>query len=216
LLVVDDDTPEPDRGFAGERVHSGDAGATTIEHDPLEGVGVSRRRRLSPGVRNALEWVIVIGGAIVITLVLRTFAFQTFYIPSESMLPTLQVQDRIVVNKISDDYHVGDIVVFERPDSWTAQHDVLIKRIVGVEGQTLEIRGGVLYRDGEPVDEPYLPPGVNMSDEGPFVVPEDHVFVMGDNRMFSSDSRENGPVPVENIVGRAALRIWPLGDFGGL
>ena len=146
---MDDNPPDADAGFAADRVHSGDAGSTTIEYDPLEGDHEKGRRRLSPGVRNALEWVIVIGGAIVITLVLRTFAFQTFYIPSESMVPTLQVRDRIVVNKIADDFHVGDIVVFERPDTWTAQHDVLIKRIVGVEGQTLEIRNGVLYLDGE-------------------------------------------------------------------
>jgi signal peptidase I len=213
---VDDDTPDAEEGIARDRVHSGDAGATTIDYDPLEGVTVGRRRRLSPGMRNAVEWVVVIGGAILITILLRTFAFQTFYIPSASMVPTLQVQDRIVVNKIADDFHVGDIVVFERPDTWTAQHDVLIKRIVGTEGQTIEIRGGVLYRDGEPVDEPYLPQGITMADFEPVVVPEGHVFVMGDNRNQSSDSRENGPVPEENIVGRAALRIWPLGEFGGL
>ena len=210
---MDPDSPEIDTAVGGDRASGDAAGTTTVEESPLL---QPTRRRLSPGVRNALEWVIVIGGAIVITLVLRTFAFQTFYIPSESMVPTLQVQDRIVVNKIADDFHVGDIVVFERPDTWTAQHDVLIKRIVGVEGQTLEIRGGVLFRDGEPIDEPYLPPGVNMGDYGPYVVPDGQVFVMGDNRMFSSDSRENGPVPEENIVGRAALRIWPLGEFGGL
>jgi signal peptidase I len=213
---VDDDTPEADEGFARDRVHSGDAGSTTIDYDPLEGLGHQGRRRGRPGLRNAIEWVVVIGGAIVITVLLRTFAFQTFYIPSASMVPTLQVQDRIVVNKIADDFHVGDIVVFERPDTWTAQHDVLIKRIVATEGQTIEIRDGVLHRDGEPIEEPYLPQGITMQDYGPFVVPAGQVFVMGDNRNQSSDSRENGPVPEENIVGRAALRIWPLGEFGGL
>jgi signal peptidase I len=178
--------------------------------------GPSRTRRVSAQTRNAIEWVVVIVGAIVITVLLRTFAFQTFYIPSESMVPTLQVGDRIVVNKLADDYHLGDIVVFERPDTWRAEHDVLIKRVIGMPGQTIEIRENTVYIDGQQLVEPYLPDGATMADYGPFTVPADEIFVMGDNRSFSSDSRDNGPVPLDNVVGRAALRIWPLGDFGGL
>jgi signal peptidase I len=175
-----------------------------------------RRRRLSPGTRNTIEWIVVIGGAVLITILLRTFAFQTFYIPSESMLPTLQVGDRIVVNKIADDYDRGNIVVFNKPDSWQAAHAVLIKRIVGLPGETLEIRNNTVFIDGEELVEPYLAEGATMADYGPFTIPDGQVFVMGDNRTFSSDSRENGPVPLSDVVGRAALRIWPIGTFGGL
>src|SRR5215204_5514676 len=89
--------PDPTDAFAGERVRSGDAGSTTLDYDPL--ATVAHKGRLSPGTRNAVEWAVVIIGAVVITVLLRTFAFQTFYIPSESMVPTLQVGDRIVVNK---------------------------------------------------------------------------------------------------------------------
>lgn len=179
-------------------------------------VSTSKRRRMSPGTRNTLEWIVVIGGAVLITILLRTFAFQTFYIPSESMVPTLQVGDRIVVNKVTDDYDRGNIVVFNKPDSWQAAHAVLIKRIIGMPGETLEIRDNTVFIDGEELVEPYLAEGATMADYGPFVIPDGQVFVMGDNRTFSSDSRENGPVPLSDVVGRAALRIWPLGTFGGL
>jgi signal peptidase I len=212
---VDTDASDPTDAGAGARVPTADSGSATIDDVPADGEG-GRRRLLSPATRNLLEWVVVIGGAIIITVLLRTFAFQTFYIPSESMVPTLQVDDRIVVNKLSDDYHLGDIVVFRRPDSWNATHDVLIKRIMGLGGQTIEIRDNTVYLDGLAIEEPYLPDGVMMPDYPPFVIPDDDIFVMGDNRMFSSDSRENGPVPVDNVVGRAALRIWPLSEFGGL
>lgn len=175
-----------------------------------------KKRLVSPGTRNMIEWVVVIGGAVLITVLLRTFAFQTFYIPSESMVPTLQVGDRIVVNKLPDDFHRGNIVVFEKPDTWNAAHAVLIKRIIGLPGETLEIRDNAVYIDGERLVEPYLAEGATMPDYGPFVIPDDNIMVMGDNRTFSSDSRENGPVPLSDVVGRAALRIWPLDAFGGL
>jgi signal peptidase I len=191
-----------------------DASADTGE--AAEPVTQQRKRLVSPGTRNAIEWVVVIGGAILITILLRTFAFQTFYIPSASMVPTLQVGDRIVVNKLPDDFHRGNIVVFEKPDAWNAAHAVLIKRIVGLPGETIEIRDNTVFIDGDELIEPYIAEGSVMGDYGPFTVPEGQVFVMGDNRTFSSDSRENGPVPLDDVVGRAALRIWPLGEFGGL
>jgi signal peptidase I len=207
---------EPDEQLMSQRTRGGDVRVTAVPYDPLEGLGDQKKPRLSPGVRNGIEWAVVIVGAIVITILLRTFAFQTFYIPSESMVPTLQVGDRIVVNKLSDDYHIGDIVVFRRPDTWNAEHDVLIKRVIALEGQTIEIRDNTVYIDGQKLVEPYLPANATMSDAPPFTVPDNQIFVMGDNRTFSSDSRENGPVPLDHVVGRAALRIWPLGDFGGL
>jgi signal peptidase I len=181
-----------------------------------EAAAAARQHRLSAGARNAIEWAVVIVGAVVITVLLRTFAFQTFYIPSESMVPTLQIGDRLVVNKLADDYHLGDIIVFRRPDTWSAEHDVLIKRVVALEGQTVEVRDNTVVVDGQALDEPYLAAGTTMPDYPEFTVPDNQIFVMGDNREASSDSRENGPVPLDNVVGRAALRIWPVGEFGGL
>lgn len=203
--------PNPSTPLGGEAT----PGAVALDGESASGAK-SKKRLVSPGTRNMIEWVVVIGGAVLITVLLRTFAFQTFYIPSESMVPTLQVGDRIVVNKLPDDFHRGNIVVFEKPDTWNAAHAVLIKRIIGLPNETLEIRDNAVYIDGERLVEPYLAEGATMPDYGPFVIPDDSIMVMGDNRTFSSDSRENGPVPLSDVVGRAALRIWPLDSFGGL
>lgn len=167
-------------------------------------------------VRNLIEWVVVIGGALLVATLLRTFVFQTFYIPSGSMLPTLHQGDRVVVNKLDNSYGRGDIVVFERPEGWHGAHQDLIKRVIGLEDETVEIHDNQVYIDGMALSEPYLADDVILRDFPPTVVPEDHIFVMGDNRPYSSDSRENGPVPVDSVVGRAFIRIWPLSTFGQL
>jgi signal peptidase I len=176
-----------------------------------------RARRRSP-VRSVLEWVAVIGGALVVALVIRTFLFQAFYIPSESMVPTLQEADRVLVNKLSYDLHGvnrGDIVVFERPPSEpdTGVPD-LIKRVIATGGETVEGRDGRVWIDGQPLREPYLPDGVTTAPFEPVEVPEDHVFVMGDNRSNSRDSRVFGAVDEELIVGRAFVRVWPVTRLG--
>ena len=150
-------------------------------------------------------------------LVVKTFLIQAFYIPSESMFPTLTEDDRVLVNKLSYRLHEvnrGDLVVFERPPA-EPDSDVkdLIKRVVAVEGETIEERDGVLYVDGEPLDEPYLQPGVESNDLTQVVVPPDHVFVMGDNRGSSRDSRFFGPIEEDLIVGRAFVKVWPLPDL---
>jgi signal peptidase I len=199
----------PDPVEASPAELAGTPGSAPVVAEP-------KKRRLSRRSRNLLEWVVVLGGALVLALLLRTFVFQTFYIPSESMVPTLQVGDRLIVNKLADDVSRTDIVVFKRPETWTGPHDDLIKRVMGLEGETIEAHDNTVFIDGERIDEPYLPPGTITSDFGPETVPEGHMFVMGDNRQFSSDSRPNGPVPVDLVVGRAVIRIWPLSDIGGL
>ena len=178
--------------------------------------------RRSDRIRSAVEWVAVIVGALVVALVVKTFLFQAFYIPSESMEPTLDVGDRVLVNKLSYDLHDvnrGDIVVFEVPPDQVGPDGIkdLIKRVVALPGEVIESRDGLVFVDGQPLDEPYIP------DDGPTgppidrqTVPEDHVFVMGDNRDNSADSRARGPIPVDAIVGRAFLLVWPLGDLGSL
>lgn len=194
---------------------------TAAEPAPaLAGPGRRERRRArtrSP-LRSLLEWVAVIGGALVVALVIRTFLFQAFYIPSESMVPTLQEADRVLVNKLSYDLHGvnrGDIVVFARPPTEpdTGVPD-LIKRVVATGGETVEGRDGRVWIDGQPLVEPYLPDGVTTAAFDPVAVPEDHVFVMGDNRGNSRDSRVFGPVSEDLIVGRAFVRVWPVSRLG--
>jgi signal peptidase I len=173
-------------------------------------------------VRSVLEWVAVVGGALVIALVIKTFLLQAFYIPSSSMESTLNIGDRVLVNKLSyrlHDVNRGDIVVFERPPGEPASdiHD-LIKRVVALEGETVSLdENGRVLIDGEVLDEPYLAEGTTTNRLAePVVVPEGHVFVMGDNRNDSRDSRFFGPIEEDSIVGRAFFRVWPLGDIGGM
>ncbi|MFP5299070.1 MAG: signal peptidase I [Actinomycetota bacterium] len=190
------------------------------------------------------ELPVLVVVAFVIALVLKSFVLQAFYIPSASMEPTLLVGDRVLVEKIS--YRFGEpgrghVVVFEKDlggavveeadgsvldkigDAFkglfgfpTGSAQDFIKRVVAVGGDTVEGRDGRVFVNGEPVDEPYLPEGTETSTFGPVDVPEGMIFVMGDNRGNSDDSRNFGPVPVDTVVGRAFLLIWPPSDFATL
>jgi signal peptidase I len=190
------------------------------------------------------ELPVLIVIAFVIALLIKTFLLQAFYIPSASMEPTLMVGDRVLVEKIS--YHFdspsrGDVVVFEKnlglqpaPGTdepvWTdivnafkglfgfptGGREDLIKRVMAVGGDKIEGRGGSVYVNGKKVSEPYLPAGVKTSTFGPITVPHDKLFVMGDNRGNSDDSRSFGAIPVDKVVGHAFVLLWPLGRFSGL
>ncbi len=177
-------------------------------------------RRMSRSTRSAIEWVAVIVGALVVALVVKTFLIQAFYIPSESMVPTLKVGDRVLVNKLSyrtGDVERGDIVVFARPGGPAADGiEDLIKRVVALPGETVEGRDGDVYIDGQPLAEPYLQPEVDTSPFPLYTVPEDHVWVMGDNRDASDDSRRFKAVPLDDVVGRAFVVIWPVSEIGTL
>ncbi len=179
--------------------------------------------------RSAIEWALVIVGALAIAFTLRATSFQVFYIPSGSMEPTLQVGDRVVVNQWSyrlHDVNRGDIVVFGRPEGENAVGvKDLIKRVIGLPGETVTITDNHVLINGVPLDEPYLPPGTKTDGTGtpvpcdpahPCHIPDGQVWVMGDNRTNSSDSRFFGPIPESKIVGRAFVRLWPLGRLGGL
>lgn len=216
----------------GEADDGDAAEAQLAPHDlpPDEGNGEEKAQG-SPArraARAAVEWAAVIGGALLVAFVVKTFLVQAFWIPSPSMAETLVKGDRVLVNKLADDVteiHRGDVVVFKRPEDGSAGHqegqiEDLIKRVVGLPGDVVESRDGVVYVNDRRLDEPYLEPGlrteVNGQDMEPVTVPEGHVLVMGDNRVNSHDSRAFGPVPGDNIVGRAFLRVWPLSHFGQL
>jgi signal peptidase I len=170
--------------------------------------------RKKDGVRNLVEWVLIIGGAFLVAFVVKTFLIQAFFIPSGSMLPTLHQDDRVLVNKLSydlHDVHRGDLVVFERPEGDSVgQIKDLIKRVVGLPGDRIEARDGHVYINGDLLEEPYLPDGTQTDNLTSQTVPEDHVFVMGDNRGDSMDSRVFHAIDEDLIVGRAFVRVWPL------
>jgi signal peptidase I len=184
-----------------------------------------------------LELPVLLATAIVVTLIVKALLAQAFYIPSASMEPQLREGDRVVVSRTAyhlHDVHRGDVVVFPSPavpaeDENLLEvvvHDVLeavalrdpgdrelIKRVIGLPGEVIEGRNSRVVIDGRVLKEPYLPPGVVTTDFGPITVPAGHVFVMGDNRTNSHDSRfsDIGPIEIDSIVGRAVARVWPPG-----
>ena len=176
------------------------------------------RRRSSKKGGGVLEFLVIllVSFALVFGFV-RPFVVEAFYIPSESMIPTLRVGDRVLVNKFIyrfTEAERGDIVVFE---SVEGGGEDLIKRVVGVPGDEISVRGGKLLVNGEPQREPYV--NEKYPDRSFFAlttVPENHVFVMGDNRANSRDSRYFGTVPERKIEGEAFLRFWPPDRIGGL
>lgn len=170
-------------------------------------------------LRGVLEWIVVLGSAVIVALLLRAFLFQAFFIPSESMEATLQVDDRVLVNKLS--YRIGDVsrgevVVFRRPDDQPGEFRDLIKRVIGLPGESIEARDNTIFIDGQVLIEPYLTPGEAIGDFGPVVIPEREYFVMGDNRDNSGDSRVFGPIDEDRFIGRAFFLFWPLDRIGSL
>ena len=179
------------------------------------------------GLRVIREWVVVVGVALGIALFVRGFLVQQFYISGPSMESTMFQDNRVLVNKLSYRLHGigrGDVVVFDRitTDGEVVQHDDLIKRVIALPGETIEIRECVVFIDGEELPEPYLNEydvqQINLDDRcrvpelEPTVVSKDHIFVMGDNRPQSFDSRMFGEIEADLVVGRAFSLIWPLRD----
>jgi signal peptidase I len=174
--------------------------------------------------------------AVVLALMVKSLVLQAFFIPSKSMEATLLVGDRVLVNRLA--YRVGEpahgqVVVFFRADPEAGPtptgamgfvkrtfaqavgnappgSEDLIKRVIGVPGDVLFARDGVLWRNGQKLDETYLRPGTKTSSFGPIRVPDGHIWVMGDNREDSFDSRRFGPIDQDALVGRAVVLIWPF------
>jgi signal peptidase I len=172
------------------------------------------------------EWGIILLVALVVSIGLRTFALQTFYIPSGSMEPTLMVGDRIIVNKLSVDWgtiHRGDILVFKSPPTencgGTPVVD-LVKRVIGLPGDKLASVGNSIYVNGAKLNEnwPHTEPLGNpiATLANPIVVAPHHYFMMGDNHADSCDSRMWGTITRSDIIGKAFLRVWPVTRIGSL
>ncbi len=173
-----------------------------------------------PGrLKGLLEWVAVLVIAIGVALVFRAFFLQSFWIKSGSMETTLLIRDRVMVNRMSYRFgepQRGQIIVFKSVDansSATGEED-LIKRVIGVPDDLVEGRDGVVWVNDEQLDEPYLDEGQYTTDFGPVRIEPDHLWMMGDNRVRSSDSRVFGQVPIDNVIGRAFFRYWPLNRAG--
>lgn len=214
-IQLSSDSPYPDDSF----LHSD----TEIEE-------TEQKKKTMKGF---LEWGAVILGALLVAFLIKTFLMQAYYIPSSSMTPTLQVGDRVLVNKLS--YEVGDIgrgdlVVFGRPATESTVKTDLIKRVIGLEGELIEIIEGRIYitqsesSSRQLLVEPYLASttytrGFDNTDlcekatENSCLIPDNHVFVLGDNRDGSRDSRFFGPIDENTVVGRAFIRLWPIGSL---
>jgi signal peptidase I len=188
----------------------------------------------------AKEIPLLVGLAILIAFLVKTLVAQAFYIPSGSMIPQLNIGDRVVVSKLAYDLHDphrGDVIVFDAPPRapgvqlapkrtgvGRVVRDIFesigvlqpsteeyIKRVVGLPGETVQGKDGHVFVNGRELVEPYLPPTAVTSDFGPVVVPKGGLWVMGDNRTNSSDSRVFGTIRRRTVVGRAILRVWPAG-----
>ena len=178
--------------------------------------------------RTILEYVVLAVVAIAVALLIQAFLVKPYRIPSESMENTLLIGDRVLVDRISwrlSDPGRQDIVVFHPP----FEGPVLIKRIIGMPGDEISLADGAVYVNGEQLDEPYVRKvggktvptepfdnGLPWSLQQPYTVPAGNYFVMGDNRIDSGDSREFGPVPRGQLVGKAFARYWPPGRIGGV
>lgn len=216
-----------------------------LERVPLEGPGAaeaegSRRKEHPPLIREVPVLVLI---SLVVAILIKSFLVQAFFIPSSSMEPTLMPGDRVLVSKLAyrfGDVGRGDVVVFENPDPallpdqsvlgsffhWLGEglgfaqpeEEDFIKRVIGVPGDIVEIRDRTVHVNGQPLAEPYLAPDARaaMGDYGPVTVPEGRLFVLGDNRGNSADSRAIGFVPEDRVVGQAFVIIWPPSDAGGL
>ncbi len=189
-----------------------------------------------------LELPMLIGIALIVAVIIKTFLFQAFYIPSSSMEDTLQINDRVLVSKVSfkiGDIARGDVIVFDDPRGGFEQPDEdaldsvvrnllesiglaapqseFIKRVIGLPGDTVEASDGDLLVNGTVQVEPYRrQPNRPLPDFGPILVPQGDLFVMGDNRFASQDSRYFGTIPIDTIVGHAFVIIWPPSSWSGL
>jgi len=196
------------------------AGQTTgsLRTERSDATGGAERSLPLHSLRNEIRvWTRDLLIAIGLALVIIVFLYQPVKVEGTSMAPLLSDQERIFINKFVyrfEPIQRGDVVVFWYPLDHSKS---FIKRVVGLPGESVEIRQGAVYVDGKVVREPYVPPQYeDLSDFGPVRVPPDNYFVMGDHRISSNDSRVFGPVASRFIYGRAVFAYWPVDHFGSL
>lgn len=168
-------------------------------------------------IRGISEWILIIGVAFILSLVIRNYLVDTRIVPTGSMLPTIQLQDRLIVDRFAYNFGElkrGDIIVFEAPESAHEDKD-LVKRLIGLPGEKVEIKNGNVLINDKVLNEPYIE---NKADYnyGPVTVPQHSYFVLGDNRRQSKDSHVWGFLPSDKVLGRVWIRYWPLTAIGSL
>jgi signal peptidase I len=173
-----------------------------------------RRHKSRSPFRSLLEVALIFAGAILVAYLLQAYIVKPFQIPSESMEPTIDPGDRILVNRLSGSIERGDIIVFQAPPDPNVDY---VKRVIGLPGDTIEVKRGQVIVNGEPQDETYLH-AADLSSFETRTVPEGNLFVMGDNRSNSQDSRYWDPpwLPMDNVIGKAFFIYWPPGRMGTL
>lgn len=160
------------------------------------------------------EWVLSIIIAAIVAFAIKGFLIDIIQVSGTSMLPNLRDRDRLVVEKVSiytHNYERGEIVIFKPNDDI---NEIYIKRIVGLPGDKVEIKDGAVFVNDEKLEEAYLSENVStaapQSEYSSLIVPPDCLYVLGDNRMVSEDSRYIGPIPMENVKGHAVFRVYPF------
>jgi len=168
------------------------------------------------------KWVLVFMAAVALSLVLRNFVVDVRAVPTPSMVPTIQVNDYVIVDRLfyrMGSLQRGDVIMFTAPDNPELEDyrgRKLVKRLIGLPGETVEIRDGYIWIDGQALNEPYVSAGVTAGEHEPVHVPEGYCFVMGDSRGESLDSRFWGCLEQRLVDGRIWIRHWPLNRFGPL
>lgn len=222
-----------DDAFDGDKPFEGDKPLDAGSGGPGEGAGSDGgdgddgtgdeggRSSSSSAARAFFDWVVVVGVALLVALLVKTFLLAHFIVDGQSMNATLHPNDRVFVNKLSYRLHDpgrGDVVVLHEVRG--ASERDLIKRVIALPGETIEIEDCNVYIDGFRLDEPYLTDEVvdnrSWCSYAPTTIPDDHVFVMGDNRPASADSRSIGPVAFDDLVGRAFVVFWPSSNMSWL
>jgi signal peptidase I len=203
-----------DSGRADPTLHSG--GPAEVAAPVLRGRVPKKEKRPRTLMRTVVEIVVIVAAAFALAMLVQAFIVKPFTIHQISMEPTLQEGDRVLISRLSYHFHdpkAGDVVVLHSPVD--ASED-LVKRIVAVGGDTVAIRDGDLFVNGVAVVEPYLNEQDFRGEYPETVILDGQVFVLGDNRNNSGDSRLFGPIDVDSIIGSAFAIYWPIGDWGGL
>jgi signal peptidase I len=215
--ILDDGPPDESRDITEGIILDGEVVDDDEDDDDTAEQAAKRRHRA------LFDWAVVIVVALLVAFLVRTFVLAHFVVDGTSMFSTLHDDDRVFVNKLSyrlHDPNRGDVVVLHQDagEGRGISDRDLIKRVVALPGETIEVRSCRVLIDGQQLEEPYLDPEVVTpgncgGDLAPITIPEEHVFVMGDNRGGSQDSRALGPIEEDDLVGRAFVVFWPQGHW---